>query len=383
MLSASATEVRTGHEAAVRAFAELVAAQRTDGFIELTRAGIISYASAETGAILGRTEEQLVGRAIAQLVAAESQVPLRAFFERPARFAETARPAITLAGAEPSTEIALFAQGQAGVVSGYFGFVRRGQPSLPALAAPQRDADPALLSRLSLGIRRPLNTVIGFADLIGSAAFGPIDNERYLEYARDIKAAGHEIASLIDELDDFARLRDGRYTARPTDIDLAALLESCVARARAQANAARVLVRSAISERLPRIRADRASLAQAILNLLASAIGETVQDGSVVLSAQTDDEGGVVVNVRDTARPAADIAERFIVFRDGVGRDGEPLGPVRSSVGLALTRALLSVNAATLSVDPVGNGTLFSLTIPPDNVVLAELPQGHPDAGSS
>jgi hypothetical protein len=87
--------------------------------------------------------------------------------------------------------------------------------------------------------------------------------------------------------------------------------------------------------------------------------------------------------VRDTARPAADIAERFIVFRDGVDRDGEPLGPVRSSVGLALTRALLSVNAATLSVDPVGNGTLFSLTIPPDNVVLAELPQGHPDAGSS
>ena len=59
-----------------------------------------------------------------------------------------------------------------------------------------------------------------------------------------------------------------------------------------------------------------------------------------------------------------------MVFRDGVDKDGEQLQPVRSSVGLALTRSLLAVNACSLSVDPTaGAGTLFSLLIPAELVV--------------
>jgi signal transduction histidine kinase len=384
MLSASATEVRTGHEAAVKAFAEHLASARADGFFETSRAGIIAYVSGDARLILKRQEEQLLGRPVVSLIAPSEIPPLREFFERPARFAETARPAITLKGFDRGIEIMLFAQGQAGIISGYFGFVRQtGNSALPAIAVPQGDADPALLTRLSRGVRRPLNTVIGFSDLIGSAAFGEIENQRYVEYAHDIKTAGLEIAALVDELDDFARLRDGRYAARPSEIDLAVLLDSTVMRVRGQANAARVLVRSAISERLPRVRADRASLSQAILNLLASAIDQTPQDGSVVLSAQVDDGGGVIINVRDSANNIADLGERFVVFRDGIGRDGQALTPIRSSVGLALTRALLEVNQASLNVDPAGGaGTMFSLTIPAESVVEPkQLPAGPtPDA---
>ena len=373
MLSASTTEVRTGHEAAVRAFAELLADTRSDGFIETNRTGVITRASAEAQLVLGMTAERLVGRPISQLIAPDDLAALKTFLERPARFAETSRPAATFRATVAETELLLFAQGQAGTIMGYFGFARRlAAPLSQMLAAPHPDGDPALLERLSRGVRRPLNTVIGFSDLIGSTAFGPIENQRYVEYARDIKTAGLEIAALVDELDDFARLRDGRYTTRPSDLDLAALLESSVMRVRGQANQARVLVRSAISERLPRVRADRASLAQAVLNILASAIDQTPQDGSVVLSAQVDDLGGVTIHVRDSAAHPTDISERFVVFRDGRGRDGEMLTPVPSSVGLALTRALLAVNAAALAIEPTaGTGTLFSLTLAPENVVIA------------
>ena len=55
---------------------------------------------------------------------------------------------------------------------------------------------------------------------------------------------------------------------------------------------ARVLVRSSISEQLPRVRADRSSLGQALLNLLASAIDQTPIGGSVILSAQAEEDGG-------------------------------------------------------------------------------------------
>ena len=46
-------------------------------------------------------------------------------------------------------------------------------------------------------------------------------------------------------------------------------------------------------------------------------------------------------------------------------KDGEMQQPVRSSVGLALTRSLLAVNTCSLSIGAVaGAGILFSLSIP-------------------
>src|SRR5690606_13279311 len=128
-----------------------------------------------------------------------------------------------------------------------------------------------------------------------------------------------------------ARLKAGTFALRPADLDLAALLESCIVRVRGQAHATRVRVRSAISEDLPHNRADRASLGQAVLNLLASAIDQTPSSGSVILSAQKDDAGGVVINVRHSGAAGVEPGERFVVFRDGVGKDGEALAPVRSS----------------------------------------------------
>ena len=367
MLSATPADPVRGHEGAVRAFAAMASEVRQEGFIAADRAGLVTEISAAGAALLGAAPQDITGRPLAVLVASRDMEPLRNFLEKPARFAETARPSLIAASEAGEAEIALFAEGQAGTVNGYFGFIRPRASSRPA--ASNEPSDPAMFSRLSRGIRRPLNTIIGFADLIRSAAMGSLDATRYTEYARDIRTAGLEIAVLVDELDDYARLRDGGYQARPSDVDLGALLESCVQRVKGQAGAARVLVRSAVAERLPRVRADRASLGQALLNLLASAIDQTPIGGSVILSAQLGDDGGIAVHVRDGAHDPGDIAERFVVFRDGVDKDGEQLQPVRSSVGLALTRSLLAVNACSLSIDPVaGAGTLFSMLIPADLV---------------
>jgi PAS domain-containing protein len=370
MLSASPAEAIRTHEGAVRAFAELAAEAREEGFVLADRAGNITHLSGTAGVLLGRAVDELAGKPLALLVGRTDMEPLRQFLEKPARFTETARPSVVVRSEDGSTDIALFAEGQAGIVTGYFGFL---SPRHKATADDGTNADaeiePGMLGRLSRGIRRPLNSIIGFADMM-RATPAQLDTARYAEYARDIRTAGLEIAVLVDELDDFTRLRDGQYAPRPSDVDLTALLEGCMARVRTQASAARVLVRSAISEALPRVRADRTSLGQALLNLLASAIDQTPIGGSVILSAQTDEEGNIAVHVRDGAQNGVDLGERFVVFRDGIDKDGTELAPVRSSVGLALTRSLLAVNACSLSVDPtVGTGTLFSLRIPADLVV--------------
>lgn len=367
MLSASTTEVRTSHEEAVRAFAQAFAELRGDGFVELSRTGVVRLSDSSATAALG-AGNTILGKPLSALISSEDGFALRGFLERPGRFAETERPAVTLRSLDNKSEIIVFAQGQAGIVSGYFAMVRpRNIATRRALGAP--DADPALLARIGRGVRRPLNTIIGFAELLRTKAFGELGDERYEAYAEDIAAAGNDIAALVDELEDYARLREGKYLAERASLDLTELLETCVLRIRNQANAGRIIVRNAISETLPRVTADRASLAQAVLNLLASAIDQSPVGSTVVISAQLLEDGGIAIHVRDSSNHAVDMAERFVVFRDGLSKSGQALAPVRSSVGLALTRSLLAVNAVSLSVDPAGeNGVLFSLRIPADLV---------------
>jgi signal transduction histidine kinase len=365
MLSASTTEVRTGHEDAVRAFTQTFAEALGEGYFEANRTGVVSNADATAAALLS-PGRMLVGQSLTALVGEDDAITLQAFLDRPARFAETTRPSLNLRSRDGKSNINLFAAGQAGVVSGYFAVVRHRQVSAVRVSG-GGDVDPALLSRISRGIRRPLNTIIGFAELLRAPGVtSPVD-ERSLGYVEDISSAGQEIAALVNELDDYARLRDGRYLPQRASLDLTALLESCVMRIKDQANLSRVIVRNAISESLPRITADSASLEQAVLNLLASAIDQTPMGGAVVISAQHHDDGAIAIHVRDSSAHAVDMAERFVVFRDGVDKAGQVLTPIRSSVGLALTRSLLAVNAVSLSVDPAGaDGMLFSLKIPGD-----------------
>src|SRR5690606_27154790 len=120
-----------------------------------------------------------------------------------------------------------------------------------AVPAARGSLPTATLGRITRGLRRPLNTIAGFSELIASESFGPLANPRYLEYARDIRSAGGEIGDLADELDDYVRLAEGEMAVSPADVDIGTLLVECLVRVRGEAGKARVLLRSAISERLP------------------------------------------------------------------------------------------------------------------------------------
>ena len=99
MLSAGIAENRIGHEAAVRSFAELAAETTDDGFLAADRSGTITSVSLHGRIVLGHVEEDIVGKPLASFIEPSQLGDLKRFLERPARFAETARPAITFAGA--------------------------------------------------------------------------------------------------------------------------------------------------------------------------------------------------------------------------------------------------------------------------------------------
>ncbi len=66
------------------------------------------------------------------------------------------------------------------------------------------------LAKVSHEIRTPLNSIVGFADIIAEERFGPLENERYKEYIKDIRASGTHIISLVNDLLDLSKIRSGR-----------------------------------------------------------------------------------------------------------------------------------------------------------------------------
>jgi signal transduction histidine kinase len=368
MLSARANDIEPLREAEVGQFAALWAKVANFDFVTADRAGLI--ASFESGRRDGSTAE--IGTPLTNLIAQGEYSALRQFLALPARYAGGVRPAISLKGKRAGHTLTLFAEGRAGIVSGYFGLL--GSADTQAAApGPRAGLPTATLSRITRGLRRPLNTIAGFSELIASESFGPLANSRYLEYARDIRSASGEIGDLADELDDYVRLAEGELALSPADVDIGTLLAESLVRVRGAAGKARVLLRSAISERLPYVRVDAATLKQAVLNMLASAISEGGEGSKVVLSGQVEDDGSVSIHVRDTAKAPNALAERFMVFRDGLAADGSERKPTQSSIGLTLTRSLVAVNACSLSLAPASeSGTLMTLTIPASLVVRVD-----------
>jgi signal transduction histidine kinase len=76
------------------------------------------------------------------------------------------------------------------------------------------------ISSVSYELRTPLNTIIGFAEILANRYFGEL-NPRQLEYCRDIISASHRLLTIINDILDLASIEAGRLTLERNPTDLA------------------------------------------------------------------------------------------------------------------------------------------------------------------
>ncbi len=226
------------------------------------------------------------------------------------------------------------------------------------------------LARISHEVRTPLNAIIGFSQVMMSESFGPIGNDRYRQYAKDIHASGEHVVSLVNDLLDLSKIAAGRLDLTFGSVDVNAVVAGTVAMIQPQANANRVIVRSQLAQPLPSVVADERSLRQIMLNLLSNAARYTEAGGQVVASTTLSDRGEVVIRVSDTGIGMAEeeIRRAMEPFRQIPGpRSGGGTG-----LGLPLTKALVEANRAAFAIrSEPRKGTLVEVVFPSTRV-LAE-----------
>ena len=226
------------------------------------------------------------------------------------------------------------------------------------------------VSKVSHEIRTPLNAITGFAELMIAERFGPIGNERYAEYLKDIHAAGMHVVALLNDLLDLSKIETGQLDLAFANVSLNELTQQCVGIMQPQASRARIIIRTSLTPGLPQVVADERSLRQIVLNLLSNSIKFTGPGGQVIVSTAFADSGEAVLRVRDTGvgMNERDVEAALEPFRQTAVSG--TWGSGGTGLGLPLTKALAEANRAHFSIKSAPNaGTLIEVAFPPARVV--------------
>ncbi len=219
------------------------------------------------------------------------------------------------------------------------------------------------LAKVSHEIRTPLHALLGMAEVMMEERFGPIVNERYKDYLKDIHASGQYVMSLADDLLDLSKIESGKLELAFAPVDANSLIRECVALMQPQAARERIIMRVSLYDRLPPVMVNERSLKQIMLNLLSNAVKFNEPGGQVIVSTAVDAAGQTVIRVRDTGAGMneSEVSLALEPFSQ-VGNAGRKDG---TGLGLPLTKALVEANRAEFSIKSRReHGTLIEIAFP-------------------
>jgi PAS domain S-box-containing protein len=219
------------------------------------------------------------------------------------------------------------------------------------------------LAQVSHEIRTPLHAILGFTEVMLEERFGPVGNERYKDYLKDIHASGSHVMSLADDLLDLSKIEAGKLELAFASVDANSVIRECVSLMQPQAARERVIMRVSLHDRLPRVMVDERSLKQIMLNLMSNAVKFNEPGGQVIVSTAVDAAGQAVIRVRDTGvgMNENEVGLALTPFSQ-VGKTGAKGG---AGLGLPLTKALVEANKAEFSIKSRREqGTLIEIAFP-------------------
>jgi signal transduction histidine kinase len=224
------------------------------------------------------------------------------------------------------------------------------------------------LAKVSHEVRTPLNSILGFSELMLEERLGAIGNARYKGYVEDIHQSGLYALSLLNDLLDISKIDAGKFDLDFTAVDLPELVEACVNSLQPLAKRERILLRTSLAFNLPAVIADRRRLKQILLNLLSNAIKFTNAGGQVIVSARLIDGGDLRLRVHDNGvgMTEDDIAAAMQPFHQ---LDTAPRKQAGTGLGLPVTKALADANRARLLIaSQRGVGTSADVIFPKDRL---------------
>lgn len=227
-----------------------------------------------------------------------------------------------------------------------------------------------LMANMSHELRTPLNAIIGFSDTMKAEIFGPLGNNKYVEYADDINFSGNHLLNIINDILDVSAIEAGAVELQEENFSIPTVVDASVRIIRSRADNKQITVTSDIDSETPLIYADMRRVKQIILNLLSNAIKFTPEEGEVSVSSLLNGDGSLAIIVSDTGIGMNDeevvkALSPFGQVDSGISRKQEGTG-----LGLPLSVGLIELHDGTFEIkSKKGEGTLVTVTFPKERVV--------------
>ena len=227
------------------------------------------------------------------------------------------------------------------------------------------------LAVVSHELRTPLNAIGGYADLLESGVTGEL-SEGQARYVERIKLGAGHLAQLIDEILTFARVEARREQLLFRSTDLVRVARDAVAVVEPQAREKGLQLALEAPDPGLELVTDADKVRQVLVNLLSNATKYT-EEGSVALTLQRADDGGVRLTVADTGIgiEAENLDKVFEPFWQAESPNTRRAGG--TGLGLSVNQRLVTLLGGTIDVESEpGIGSTFTVRLP------AEPPRERP-----
>ncbi len=257
------------------------------------------------------------------------------------------------------------------------------------------------VANISHEMRTPLNSIIGFAELLLREEAGGLSG-RQQRFISHIHRSGQHLLRLINDILDLSKVEAGKLVLQCEPLATSELLEEVVVMARGLAAKKAQHVEAEIPPELPTLRADPVRFKQICFNLLSNAMKFTPEGGRITLRCRVVDSStgrageSQTGSSQSTARPL-DRSTPYLeisISDTGVGIRPEDLPRLfqefvqlettraqrheGTGLGLALTKRLVELHGGRIRAQSAGEGTgsTFQIELP----LAPPSAPGEPDA---
>ncbi len=221
------------------------------------------------------------------------------------------------------------------------------------------------LANMSHELRTPLNAIIGFSEIISQELFGPIGNDKYLEYIKDVHSSSLHLLSIINDVLDMSKIEAGKLELTKQAVVLQEVIADVIRIVRERASSRDIeLVFDATAQPVV-VWGDERAMKQIFLNLLSNAIKFSEESGKVQIRVIAETGGNAGVEVEDRGIGMDEQEQERALQPFGQAKPATTRNYGGTGLGLPITKGLVEAHGGTLAISSrVGEGTMVRVVLP-------------------